>query len=216
MTYTGDDKKGTPVTIPVRPVSEFPDTSHNPLSQRTPAPGRLALAQSFLNSVDYEEGIERFGTSESVQAWFVAHELIGPNVRISVSDRARVIEVREAVRDLVGANSGEELWEGAVERYAEAIGSGVMLVPAAHPDGHVELVPVGDGLDAAFAMLMLICQNANIDGTWQRFKLCRNPDCRWAFYDVSRNRSGLWCDMAICGSRHKARAYRLRKQAGAS
>jgi len=42
-------------------------------------------------------------------------------------------------------------------------------------------------------------------------KACRNEGYRWAFYDISKNRSGSWCDMDICGARHKMRAYRERK-----
>ena len=48
------------------------------------------------------------------------------------------------------------------------------------------------------------------DRSWQRVKACRADDCRWAFYDRSRNRSGVWCDMAVCGNRAKVRAYRRR------
>jgi predicted RNA-binding Zn ribbon-like protein len=43
-------------------------------------------------------------------------------------------------------------------------------------------------------------------------KTCRNPDCRWAFYDSTRNRSAVWCDMAVCGSRAKSRRYYARQQ----
>jgi predicted RNA-binding Zn ribbon-like protein len=43
---------------------------------------------------------------------------------------------------------------------------------------------------------------------WPRLKICANPGCRWAFYDTSRNRSGTWCDMNICGARAKMQRYR--------
>jgi predicted RNA-binding Zn ribbon-like protein len=42
-------------------------------------------------------------------------------------------------------------------------------------------------------------------------KTCRNPACRWAFYDTTRNRSAVWCDMAACGNRAKARSYYARR-----
>ncbi|HKC76276.1 MAG TPA: CGNR zinc finger domain-containing protein [Chloroflexota bacterium] len=45
-----------------------------------------------------------------------------------------------------------------------------------------------------------------------RLKICRNETCRWAFYDYSKNRSGAWCTMAVCGSRSKARTYRQRRR----
>ncbi|WP_237047978.1 CGNR zinc finger domain-containing protein [Lentzea guizhouensis] len=47
-------------------------------------------------------------------------------------------------------------------------------------------------------------------GEWSRVKLCAAPDCRWAFYEVSRNGRGRWCSMDICGNRHKTRTYRER------
>ena len=52
------------------------------------------------------------------------------------------------------------------------------------------------------------------DGSWERVKACRDEGCEWAFYDRSRNRSGVWCDMAVCGNRTKVRAYRERKPQG--
>ena len=54
------------------------------------------------------------------------------------------------------------------------------------------------------------------DGDWARMKACGNPECRWAFYDGSKNRSGRWCEMASCGNRMKARAFRERARASAS
>src|SRR5919107_902843 len=52
---------------------------------------------------------------------------------------------------------------------------------------------------------------AEAEGKWERLKACRNEGCRWAFYDASKNRSGRWCNMDICGARHKMRTYRERK-----
>jgi predicted RNA-binding Zn ribbon-like protein len=52
---------------------------------------------------------------------------------------------------------------------------------------------------------------AEAEGTWERLKVCHNEECRWAFYDASKNRLGRWCNMDVCGARHKMRAYRERK-----
>ena len=61
-----------------------------------------------------------------------------------------------------------------------------------------------------------ICQpkRAMADGTWPRLKACAAHNCEWAFYDTSKNRSRTWCNMAVCGNREKARAYRQRQRAG--
>lgn len=36
--------------------------------------------------------------------------------------------------------------------------------------------------------------------TLRRLKLCRNPLCHTAFYDLSKNNSKVWHDLATCGS----------------
>ncbi|MGI4859348.1 MAG: CGNR zinc finger domain-containing protein [Janthinobacterium lividum] len=63
-----------------------------------------------------------------------------------------------------------------------------------------------------------------VDPQWPRLKTC--ADCRWAFYDHTRNRSKRWCGMTkggpdgrACGTIAKVGAYRARqlaKQAGGS
>ncbi len=36
-----------------------------------------------------------------------------------------------------------------------------------------------------------------------RTRIC--PNCHWLVFDKSKNGSRVWCDMAVCGNRHKAR-----------
>ena len=81
------------------------------------------------------------------------------------------------------------------------------------PDGQVRLGPeipaqrLADGL----AGLLLTIRDAQADGSWDRMKLCGNPDCLRAFYDRSHSRRGAWCDMASCGNRLKNRNLRARR-----
>lgn len=42
-----------------------------------------------------------------------------------------------------------------------------------------------------------------------RTKIC--PNCDWLFIDRSKNKSRLWCDMAVCGNRSKVKAHYRRK-----
>ena len=42
-----------------------------------------------------------------------------------------------------------------------------------------------------------------------RIRIC--PNCGWLFLDRSRNGSRLWCDMAVCGNRVKARRHYRRR-----
>lgn len=64
--------------------------------------------------------------------------------------------------------------------------------------------------------LLAIVLDAVADGTWPRLKAC--PDCRWSFYDNTRNGSKRWCLMAAagpgsrgCGNIAKVRRHRERR-----
>ncbi|NEE03531.1 CGNR zinc finger domain-containing protein [Phytoactinopolyspora halotolerans] len=70
-----------------------------------------------------------------------------------------------------------------------------------------EAGPAGEALVAVL--------EAIASGRWARLKAC--PDCRWVFYDHTRNASKRWCLMTAgdaggrsCGSIAKVRAYRAR------
>lgn len=47
-------------------------------------------------------------------------------------------------------------------------------------------------------------------------KWCAEPTCTHPFLDRSRGHRRRWCEMAGCGDRAKAAAYRARRRAGAS
>ena len=38
------------------------------------------------------------------------------------------------------------------------------------------------------------------------------PNCHWLFLDRSKNSSRIWCDMSVCGNRHKARLNYVRQR----
>lgn len=46
----------------------------------------------------------------------------------------------------------------------------------------------------------------------KRVKICENKQCRWVFYDESKNRSKRWCYHSTCGNRVNVRKFRRRKQ----
>ncbi len=62
----------------------------------------------------------------------------------------------------------------------------------------------------ALGRLMAVVGHAAMTGTWPRLKVCPAEDCLFVFYDHSKNRSGVWCQMGECGNRAKARRYRAR------
>ena len=70
--------------------------------------------------------------------------------------------------------------------------------------------PGGTTLADLLGQIFLIVIRAKVSGQWVRLKTCRSDICRWAYYDDSRNRTGQWCAMSICGSQSKMRRYRAR------
>ena len=113
--------------------------------------------------------------------------------------------------DLIATAAGLRDW--LVER--DLIDERAELSLHVQPDGSAVLSPCRTGVDAAIGRLLAIVHTAMANGTWPRLKACAFHDtCEWAFYDWSKNSSGTWCDMAVCGNRAKARAYRERKKIG--
>ena len=172
------------------------------------APGRLELVRKFVNTRDVEDGIEELATPAAARAWLRGHGL--PDLP-GAGDRElrRLTGLREALRELLHSNNGEPESHPALDHLraeAERVPLRVRFDTAAQSD----LVPAGAGLDAVVGELIGIVHEAMGNGTWPRLKACRSETCEWAFYDRSRNRSGTWCSMAVCGNREKARSYRQR------
>jgi predicted RNA-binding Zn ribbon-like protein len=119
--------------------------------------------------------------------------------------------VREAIRSLLAANNGEEPDPRALETLNNAA-RGAELVVSFGDAGTPQLSPVRHGFRGALGRLLGVAFRAMADETWSRLKTCSAHDCNWAFYDASKNRSGTWCDMKVCGNRAKARSYRARHQ----
>jgi predicted RNA-binding Zn ribbon-like protein len=181
---------------------------HEP-GDRAPAPGRLRVVQLFVNTYNQELPGDRIGSAEGLAEFCAEHELAAGG-GAAPGDVGRAIELREALRLLLMANNGHPPDADAaavVEHAARAAQLGLRLAA----DGTAELVPQAPGMDGALGAIVAIAYAAMSDGSWLRLKACRRDVCQWAFYDHSRNRSGAWCAMAICGNRTKTRGYRRRQ-----
>jgi predicted RNA-binding Zn ribbon-like protein len=180
---------------------------HEP-GDREPAPGALRVVQLFVNTFNQELPGDKIGTVEGLASFCAEHDLeVGGEA--SVSDVARAIELREAMRLLLMANNGHPSNREAaavVEHAARA----AQLAVRIDANG-ASLVPQARGVDGALGGIVAIAYAAMSDGSWRRLKACRRDVCQWAFYDHSRNRSGAWCAMSICGNRTKTRGYRRRQ-----
>ncbi len=80
--------------------------------------------------------------------------------------------------------------------------------------GGVSVLPAVQGPVGLAASAVLWALELQWRGVWERLRLCRSDSCHWAFLDQSKNRSRVWCDMATCGAKAKAKAYRERRRSG--
>jgi predicted RNA-binding Zn ribbon-like protein len=180
---------------------------------REPAPGRLALVQAFVNSnydLEHDHGAELLADPAALRAWLAARGLMGADEPVDDGDRGRALAVREGLRALLIANNGGALDRAAVAELDAAAAHASFGVRLATPAPEFE--PHASGVDGALAVILALATGSMLDGSWQRFKACRQHDCRWAFYDHSRNAAGNWCSMRVCGGRAKQRAYYRRRR----
>ena len=166
---------------------------------------------SFINSAQLERRFELFDGAESLSGWLHGRRLLSTALVADDGDVEVAIAVREALRDLAGVNCGLPMPEASSARL-DAVSLACGLRPRFDPGGGVSLAPELGGVAGALGRLLGIVVAAVGTGDWSRVKTCRNPACRWAFYDATRNRSGVWCDMALCGSRAKSRRYHARQR----
>jgi predicted RNA-binding Zn ribbon-like protein len=161
----------------------------------------LRDVEGFVNTLEVEDGNDRLAP------WLEAR-----GVPATWEALVRAAGVREAVRAHVLAHNGVGVdLEPATAVLAEASRRARLELRL---DGAPRLEPAAAGVDGLVGGLLAAIAAAAADGTWTRLKACRADDCRWAFYDDTRNRSRAWCSMRVCGNRAKARRYRARRGEG--
>jgi predicted RNA-binding Zn ribbon-like protein len=177
-----------------------------------PAPMPLLVVQSLVNTVDADNGTDELAEPAAARAWLAKAGLIPDGAELAPGDLELAREVRESIRALIGR---DPLTQDQLRPLD------VVLAQAQPPlditvDGQVRLcAEPTDKLADGLVRLLLYIRDAQADGTWDRLKLCANPDCRWAFYDRSHSRRGQWCDMTTCGNRIKNRNLRARQRSAA-
>lgn len=195
-------------------IRRLPQPVH-PRDETIPAPDDLETLRRFLALHDHEpgstDGLEP--DPDSLRWWLAATGLVPDGVDVPTKDLRWALEVRAALLGKVRETMGEPRDAEALEVLNRAAQrTGVRLCFGCPDDRpiHVE----ADGVAGAVGALLGAAFLAELDGRWERFRLCGDPGCSTVFYDHSRNHSGKWCSMATCGNRAKVRAFRERHADG--
>ena len=182
------------------------------VADREKADGVLGLIQAYVNTVDLEAGPDELTDPNTLGAWLVARKLMEPGQAADAGDLKHAIAVREAIRGVIGANSGARVYPVDVATLNEAIGAS-RLRARFGSDGKARLEPEAEGVEGALGRIVAAVFAAMGEEDWTRLKVCDSRSCRWVFYDRSRNHSSRWCKMASCGNRQKAKRFRERSKA---
>lgn len=179
-----------------------------------PAPMPLLAVQAFADTLDVESSTDLLEEPAIFLDWMQRSGVAEPGIEVAPAELDLARSFRSVIRDLLVANEQGAPDPVAAAKLAELTAEHRVQLAADPATG--ELAPdtsPAESVEDLVCMLLGIVADAQRTGTWERLKLCENPDCLWAFYDSSRNRSGSWCRTGLCGNRIKNRAYRERQRA---
>ena len=168
------------------------------------------MVQDFLNTKAIAEHPDLLADHTLANAWASSAANAWSDTRgresqpppvLTASDVGKLRALRAALAGLVG-DDGD-------------VSPDLVCAPATFElteSGDVRLTPTGSGwrwLASALWGEILLSQQA---GTWRRLKQCHNPHCRSTFYDRSKNNSGVWHSIKVCGNAANLRASRARRR----
>ena len=174
------------------------------------APEPLIAIQALANTYDFDEQEERLLDPESARAWLVESDLARPDVTVDQRECEELLDFRGVVRDLLEGNLHAEHTPDAEALARIAAAHPVPVSVGSGGELGLDLDPPAD-VDGVIAQMLGIVLESQTRGEWPRLKICAFDECRWAFYDSSKNRGGTWCRMEECGNRVKNRRYRDRQ-----
>ncbi|WP_433656280.1 CGNR zinc finger domain-containing protein [Nocardia sp. CA-128927] len=181
--------------------------------------GGPAVLQRIVDFVNTRRADgDGLSTPEQLTSWLHTHDLLPICAQADADDRERAVWLREGLRALLAENNAEPVTSPRPDGLDPTARTELATLTAALPlrlevtGGPPRLVPQSrEAVDYALATLLADVATAVAAGTWPRLKACREPSCRWAFYDHSRNHGRTWCSMNVCGNRVKVRASQRRR-----
>lgn len=132
-------------------------------------------------------------------------------------ERQALKKLRSLLRDMVRRiTSGQPLAPDQVRQLNEWMSAAPVYRQLSVADGEagfrVSLIPAASGWVQGIAEIAASFAETLEQGELSRFRICTNPDCKWVYYDETRNRSKQYCDDKACGNLMKVRRFRAKKK----
>lgn len=188
------------------------------------------LCLDFVNTMEWrgrENPIDNLKTYQDFVDWGFEKGLLREDESVQISDLARanpekseqLLKRIKALREtlyciFVAIIQNENAEERDLERLNKALSKAL---------GHSTIVQTEDGfgwevagnklaLDWILNPILHSAAEALTSGDLHRLRECADQQCKWLFWDKSRNRSKRWCSMNDCGNRAKAKSFYERKK----
>ncbi len=179
------------------------------LSSNQTAPEMLESIRAFLNTWripnETRKPVDFFETEENVYL-FMNEQW---NEELPFGSVEEVKSFRGTIREAV---EQQKSLKPLFEKYPLQ----VMTV-----DGEDGITYQAIGEENLYTFMLRIIASAIVNKQWGRLKAC--PDCKWVFYDQSRNGSKRWCGMyaegeggRACGTIAKVKRHRAKRKANSS
>lgn len=184
-----------------------------------------ALCLDFSNTLSgrrQSRSKDRLTDTATLLDWFEAAGLLTPADRRragrAVEKQPRLAErrlseaktLRECIFNIFDA---ERLGHHPDAAALERVNSGIVETAALRKitridDGYAwTWDTAADPIGAALGRIAVSAADLLASSRRPLVKTCRAENCAWLFVDDTKNRSRVWCDMAVCGNRAKARRY---------
>ncbi|MFE5375785.1 CGNR zinc finger domain-containing protein [Streptomyces mirabilis] len=177
-----------------------------------PAPDGLALVQDLMNTISVgrfrttdllaDLGDARAWLDQALAQWSQTTGAPLPGIQLEPRDREELCSFRDDLR-----RAARQDREGSLPPLHTAAVSTQL-----GGNGQVHLEPRGTGWRRVAAMVLIEIFQGQQAGMWQRLKLCRHDRCGTVFFDRSRNRNGVWCNVKACGNAVNVRAYQAKRR----
>jgi predicted RNA-binding Zn ribbon-like protein len=171
-----------------------------PLPLPDTAPAGLHGLLQLLNTRGNEHFGETLGSRPDAERYVTAAAVDATRV-----DLERLVAVRELVVQAIADPATTAPWEGL-----DALAADTPLRLRFPAPASARVVSADD--DVAGELLARV-DEAIASGAWPRLRICARPQCRLAFYDATRSRTGRWCSHT-CANRSNVAAHRARRAGG--
>ncbi|WP_051342076.1 CGNR zinc finger domain-containing protein [Pseudonocardia spinosispora] len=174
-----------------------------------PAPAGLVLVQELLNTVPVVSSPDLLDEPPTAQNWL--DQAVALWAEQTGTEPTRIPLGRDDLDALrVLRSQLKRIVAGEPDVEAPAAHGALRL--ALSGDGRLTSSPDGDGAAWVVSAVLGEIYLAHQHDTWRRLKSCRNGTCGTVFFDRSRNNSGVWHDVHVCGNAANLRASRARRK----